>query len=220
MRSLVIDTETASLSQGIVDIAIAEIDDDFNVLWSIESLIDPECEISPGAMGVHHITPDMVYDKPTIAEFMDMHKYPLFGADVLGGHKVSFDLKFLSDFLPDQFKTIDTLKLSRNTWPTLESHKLQTLRYTFGLNAGNAHRAMGDVITTISLMREIAEKHETDLTGLTMLMNAPLSLDSRIGFGKHRGEKLRDLPISYVRWLLDKSDAADEDLREALLARI
>lgn len=219
MRVLVLDCETASLKEGIVDIAIAEIDDDFNVLWSVESLIDPQCTISPDAMGIHHITPDMVADQPTIDEFMEMQKYPMFDADVFCGHNCQFDLRFLRDFLPDQFKTIDTLKLSRNTWPMLESHKLQTLRYTFGLNAGNAHRAMGDVITTISLMREIAEVHGTDLTGLTMLMNAPLSLDSKMPFGKHKSERLRDLPKSYVRWLLDKADV-DNDLREALMARI
>jgi uncharacterized protein (DUF3820 family) len=50
-------------------------------------------------------------------------------------------------------------------------------------------------------------------------MNAPLPLTTRINFGKYRGERLCDLPISYVRWLVDKADI-DPDLREALAARV
>ena len=104
-------------------------------------------------------------------------------------------------------------------WPDLDSHKLQTLRYTFGLDAGSAHRAMGDVITTISLARRIAEEVGTDAQGLLQLMNAPLPLTTRIKFGKHKGERLCDLPMTYVRWLVDKADI-EPDLREALAARL
>lgn len=58
MKLLTIDTETAGLAPaagtGVCDLAIACVDEDFGVYWKIESLIDPECIISPGAMGVHH----------------------------------------------------------------------------------------------------------------------------------------------------------------------
>lgn len=161
----------------------------------------------------------MVEDKPTLAEFMREHKYPFDDADVFIGHSVNFDLRFVRDYLPETFQTIDTLKLSRMVWPELDSHKLQTLRYTFGLDAGSAHRAMGDVITTISLARRIAEEVGTDARGLLQLMNAPLPLTTRINFGKYRGERLCDLPISYVRWLVDKADI-EPYLREALAARL
>ena len=219
MKLLVLDTETASLTQGVVDIALACVDEDFQVYWKIESLIDPECEISPQAMGVHHITPEMVWDQPTLEEFMRQHRYPLSDVDVVVGHKVDFDLRFIRDYLPDRFQVIDTLKLARQLWPDAENHKLQTLRYTFRLDAGSAHRAMGDVVTTISLARHICETYGTDASGLLQLMNAPLSLETRMPFGKHKGEKLRDLPITYVRWLVDKADI-EPDLREALAARL
>lgn len=225
MRILTIDTETAGLrppdngGSGVVDIAIACVDEDFQVYWKIESLIDPECVIRPEAMGVHHITHEMVEGQPTLNEFMREHRYPLGDADVVVGHKVDFDLRFVRPYLPDNFKVIDTLKLSRSMWPDAESHKLQTLRYTFGLDAGSPHRAMGDVITTISLLRLIASEHDTDASGLLALMNAPISLDSKMSFGKHKNERLRDLPMSYVRWLLEKADI-DEHLREALAARV
>lgn len=223
MKLLTIDTETSGLAPaegtGVCDLAIACVDEDFEVYWKIESLIDPECIISPGAMGVHHITQEMVADKPTLGEFMRLQKYPFDDADVFIGHSVNFDLRFVRDYLPETFQTIDTLKLSRMVWPDLDSHKLQTLRYTFGLDAGSAHRAMGDVITTISLARHICEEVGTDARGLLQLMNAPLPLTTRIKFGKHKGERLCDLPITYVRWLVDKADI-EPDLREALAARL
>lgn len=223
MKCLVLDTETSGLAPaegtGVCDLAIACVDEDFGVYWKIESLIDPECIISPGAMGVHHITQEMVADKPTLGEFMREHKYPFDDADVFIGHNCHFDLRFVRDYLPDSFQVIDTLKLSRILWPDLDSHKLQTLRYTFGLDAGSAHRAMGDVITTISLARHICEEVGTDAQGLLQLMNAPLPLTTRIKFGKHKGERLCDLPITYVRWLVDKADI-EPDLREALAARL
>ena len=223
MKLLTIDTETSGLAPaegtGVCDLAIACVDEDFEVYWKIESLIDPECIISPGAMGVHHITQEMVADKPTLGEFMRLQKYPFDDADVFIGHSVNFDLRFVRDYLPETFQTIDTLKLSRLVWPDLDSHKLQTLRYTFGLDAGSAHRAMGDVITTISLARHICEEVGTDARGLLQLMNAPLPLTTRIKFGKHKGERLCDLPITYVRWLVDKADI-EPDLREALAARL
>jgi exodeoxyribonuclease X len=150
---------------------------------------------------------------------MREHRYPLTDVDVVCGHRASFDIGFLRNYLPERFDVIDTLKLARSLWPEAESHKLQTLRYTFGLDAGSAHRAMGDVITTISLMRRIAQEHDTDASGLLMLMNAPLSLDALMPFGKHKNERLRDLPMNYVRWLLDKADI-DPDLREALASRV
>jgi len=223
MKLLTIDTETSGLAPasgtGVCDLAIACVDEDFGVYWKIESLIDPECEISPQAMGVHHITQEMVWDQPTLEEFMRTHRYPLSDVDVVVGHRVSFDIGFLKPYLPERFEIIDTLKLSRHLWPDAENHKLQTLRYTFGLDAGSAHRAMGDVITTISLARHICEEVGTDAQGLLQLMNAPLPLTTRIKFGKHKGERLCDLPMTYVRWLVDKADI-EPDLREALAARL
>ena len=219
MKLLVLDTETASLTHGVVDIALACVDEDFQVYWKIESLIDPECEISPQAMGVHHITQEMVWDQPTLEEFMRAHRYPLSDVDVIVGHKIDFDIRFVRNYLPKRFEIIDTLKLSRHLWPDAENHKLQTLRYTLGLDAGSAHRAMGDVTTTISLARQICEAADTDARGLLQLMSVPLPLTTRISFGKHRGERLCDLPINYVRWLTDKADI-EPSLREALAARL
>jgi DNA polymerase III epsilon subunit-like protein len=231
-KFVVADTETACLrpprpGAGVCDVALAWVDKDANVLSQVESLIDPECAISPSAMGVHHITEQMVWDKPTLLEFAQTNGDPLkkFGEHVPGeevvliGHNIRFDQAFLSPILQVEHRLLCTLKLARLTWPTeLEDHKLQTLRYTFGLDAGAAHRAMGDVITCINLLRLLMKSHETDLPGLLELAKKPLSPETKMSFGKHKGTPLKSLPRNYVSWLLDPDRAIDPDLRDALLA--
>lgn len=62
----------------------------------------------------------------------------------------------------------------------------------------------------------MAEQHGCGLSGVYELARKPLSLDNKMPFGKHRGEKLRNLPKSYVNWLLANATELDDDLREAL----
>lgn len=220
MEVFVADTETAGLDGGVCDIAIAVIDQDFQILWQVESLIDPERPIKPSASGVHGITNDMVQYEPTLAEFMELHSHPFQRMEIIGGHNIGFDCRMLTGHLPDSYAKLDTLRLARNFWPDgLDDHKLQTLRYTFDLDAGTAHRAMGDVVTCISLLKYMAREQNTDLAGLVELSKRPVSLDTRISFGKHKGTKLKDLDKGYVQWLLNKADNLDPDLREALLSR-
>lgn len=220
MRLLVADTETASLKGGVCDIAIVQINADFEVLWQAESLIDPECEISPQASGIHHLTNDMVADAPTLSEFMQMHNYPLDCDDlVIAGHNISFDCRMLASELPQSYTKLCTLRLAREIWPDAEDHKLQTLRYKFGLDAGSAHRAMGDVKTCLSLLKFMAQEVKTNFHGLIALAKKPISLKTKIAFGKHKGTPLCDLSDSYVSWLLNSTDNLDPDLREALLTR-
>lgn len=215
----VIDTETASLAGGVCDIAIAQVDNNLNIVWQSSSLIDPQCEISPSASGIHRITYDMVENEPTLEQYVVLNEYPFsFPGINLIGHNVAFDIKVLGNVLPSDYTKLCTLKLSRLLWPDAPDHKLQTLRYQFRLESGDAHRAMGDVMTCVSLLRAMAEYTGKDLQGLQALANSPLPLTTAMPFGKHKGTPLQDLPRSYVRWLLDTADI-DPDLREALLQR-
>lgn len=215
----VFDTETASLEGGVCDLAIVTINNNFEVVREFESLIDPERKISPSAMGIHHITNEMVWDKPTLSEVMEMWGHPFNRENpVYGGHNVAFDLRMVAPTLPQSYGKVCTLKLAREIYKDLENHQLQTIRYTFGLEAGPAHRAMGDVITCVSFLRHLGRELNTDLEGLFQLSRKPMSLDYKLTFGKHKGTALRDLPRDYVYWLLNKADSLDPDIREALTA--
>jgi exodeoxyribonuclease X len=222
MQLAITDTETADIKGGICDFAAVIVDENLNVLRQYESLIDPERPISATASGIHHIVDSMVEHEPTFREFNDIYGYPLRQPDLLiGGHNIQFDIRVIGpDYLPEVIRPLCTLKLARNLWPDLPDHKLQTLRYHFRLDAGTAHRAMGDVRVCLALLRMVAEERGIGLSGLVELARKPISLDNKMIFGKHRGEKLRDIPISYVRWLLGNSTELDADLREALETRV
>jgi exodeoxyribonuclease X len=215
----VFDTETADIDGGICDLAIARIDENFDVVWAIESMIDPERPISPSAMGVHHITNEMVANEPTLAEFVEIHGNP-FNRDglVVGGHNVAFDCRAAAALMPPKYRKLCTLKLARAIWPDLPDHKLQTLRYQFGLEAGAAHRAMGDVITSVSLIRHINRVTGWSLADMIDECRKPISFETKLKFGKHKGVKLKDLPKSYISWALREMENLDPDLREAFEA--
>lgn len=217
MRFAIADTETAGLTGGVCDFAMVEVDENLNVVETWESLIDPEMKISPEAMGVHHITDEMVWDKPTLSEYMDMVGHPLQVDDlVMSGHNIQFDCRMLHSVLPETYRKVCTLKLARNLYPDLESHKLQTIRYTYGLEAGPAHRAMGDVITCLSFLRKIAADKGIGLEGLIALGHKPLTGEFKLPFGKHRGTKLKDLPKSYINWMLGQD--FDPEIVQAIKA--
>lgn len=218
----VFDTETAGLHGGVCDLAIAVIDENFDVVYQVESMIDPERPIDPSASGVHHITDDMVVNEPTLGEFMELHGNPFtkFGPKpTLVGHNVQFDIRMCAAVLPEVHSKICTLKLARAAWPTgVSDHKLQTLRYAFRLDAGTAHRAMGDVVTCISLLRLMNREKGWTLAQMIELSRAPMSPDTKFPFGKHKGVKLKDLPRQYVQWALSPNGLSDiePDLKAAL----
>lgn len=228
MRLHVFDTETASLDGGVCEFAAMEIDAQGNVLREVHSMIDPQVPISASAGGVHGIRDEDVADAPTLEQFVQVYGTPFPGdSPVLIGYRVEFDLKMCASILPGKYQALDLLRVARNLWPEADNHKLQTLAYQFRLPSGTAHRALGDVATTVSLLRHIMATTGADFDGVLEMSKQPLSLDTYIGFGKHgpmgtdkldgkRGTKLRNLPKSYIRWYLGTADG-DPDLKAALL---
>ena len=111
MRFFFGDVETTGLRKPakIVELCVVETDDQFNVLNTWESRIDPEAPIEPGASGVHGLTNAMLVDEPTIEQFMEMHGYPLRTDGVLIAHNVAYDREFLGPHF-ESYETICTLK--------------------------------------------------------------------------------------------------------------
>jgi exodeoxyribonuclease X len=227
-KIVVTDTETASIKGGIVDFAVIEIDENLEVIKTTESLIDPLQRIVPAAQAVHGITQEMVADSPTAAEYLFHFGNPVLGAEelIVFGHNVQFDCRMLTEakFLPETYIKGCTLRMAKNQWPDLEdeaeNHKLGTLAIMFGLETGPAHRAMGDAVTCLNLLRHIAGFAKVgSFDELLALGRRALSLDSKIGFGKHKGARLSALPKDYVSWLCKQPDM-DQDLREALAPRL
>ena len=219
-RYLVIDTETTGFKKpaGIAELAFLEFDENLEVLKRTRSLIDPQLPIEPGASGVHGITNQMVADAPTLEEFLTIVEDHPFddGEIVVVAHNAAYDMQFVGPLIPNLAATVCTLKCARKIYPEADDHKLQTLRYWLELDVeeADAHSAMGDVEVTFALLKRLMKDSGLNLAGLAEISKAPTHI-TKMGFGKHKGTKLEDLPGEYVSWLLNKADI-DPDLRYAL----
>lgn len=221
MRILVLDTETAGLDpkDGVCEIAIIEVDENLNPVETFSSLIDPEGPISPQASGVHGIVGEDVKDAPTLEEFFeiilqDRYKHE----DVIAvGHNVKFDLGFVGHCFKGEITPLCTLRLARHLYPDAPDHKLQTLRYAFGLESKGEtdnHRALGDTLRCLNLLMRMSEDTGYSVPQLIELSVTPIKVQT-MPFGKHKGLQLSELPYQYKKWLLDKAEI-DDDLRCSL----
>lgn len=220
-RYIVGDCETTGVdyTAKVVEIAWLEIDDDFNVVDRVRSLINPECHIPAAVSAIHGITDSHVESAPTIEEFMMTRD--LTGETVLVAHNAPFDSRFFSPFMPNLMGTLCTLRLARVFIPDADNHKLQTLRYYLGLNADvahhEAHTAMADVKVLFELLKYLADDTGLSLQQLVTECNKPRNVDTW-PIGKYKGQKLSAAPRSYVQWALKNMSAMDADLRRSLEA--
>lgn len=164
----VFDLETTGMSpvnDRIVEIAAVRVDTD-GTETRFQSLVNPGRPIPWSASRIHRITDDMVASAPTFTQvayrFMDLAK-----DSILVAHNARFDLGFLQESLARTGhktwpgKTMDTVRLARNTFTGLPSYSLQNLRVSLQLpdppGHVQAHRAGADVEWTLHLLRMILE---------------------------------------------------------------
>jgi DNA polymerase III subunit epsilon len=157
-----VDTETTGLSSNldrIIEIAIvlAEVDWDTGAILRrldhYQDLQDPGCRIPAEAMAVHGITDAMVrghrIDRLRIEAL-------LAEADICLAHNSGFDKGFVAQVVPTVSELIWGCTCRGIPWmrffPALRSTSLQSLSTFFGSEKGTAHRAMGDVETTMNLV--------------------------------------------------------------------
>lgn len=215
-RWLIADVETTGVrtEDRVVEIAWIEVDNDLNIVDEVHSLIDPEMPIPAAASGVHHITDAMVADAPTISQFFEIVRGRNLGSYGLIAHNAAFDRRFLEPHSDEILSQMCTLRLARRLYPDLDNHKLQTLRYTFELDAGRAHSALGDITALASFVKMLREVTALSLHGLAQLAMQPIEVKT-MPFGKHKGQLLEEVPRSYMSWLLKQSDV-DPDLRASM----
>ena len=159
----VFDVETTGMSatfDRIVEIAALRVERD-GTMTEFGTLVNPGRRIPPGVSCIHHITDAMVAGAPNFAragrEFLAFAD-----RSTLVAHNARFDLSFLQESLARsglplwKGKTLDSIRLVRQTHPGLPSYSLQNLRSYFQLERpGEAHRAGSDVGWTMQIL-EIA----------------------------------------------------------------
>jgi len=180
----------------------------------LETYIKPPKPIEFEAMGVNHITNEMVAAAPCAEDATPLVKEIFEGADIIVAHNAQFDLGVMDRDFPGLLpksamdpKIMDTQRLAQHRWPDIPSYKLQVLRYRFRLDdrekvTGDAHHAVFDATYCQLLVELLLEEGKFGTLHEMAAKTRMLIKLAAINFGTHYGKRIEDLPASYVTWLL------------------
>ncbi len=168
-----------------------------------QSLVKPTRPMSDEVIRIHHITNEMVANAPSIAEVLPKFIEFIRGS-VLLAHHAQFDLGFVAAALegcglalPDE-PTVCTSLLAQATVSETPNHRLQTLVPFFGVDPGQAHRALDDARACLHVALKIfdrlqshaAEMLTVDMIAAKMLRRTKLDL-GLLYFGRFSLNELR-----------------------------
>ena len=237
-----LDTDTCEL----VEVAALKLRGTFpgplEVVDAYWSPVHPVGPVPPECSAVHHLTDADLDGAPDPATAMAGLSALTRDADVICGHNVlKYDLPILErGGVIITAKVLDTLRLAHHAWPELEqvgeatpSYGLEALRFRFGLGMqetealrhGDVRWSPHSAAFDVSACRSLLDHAVTVLRGSGMKATtyADLATGSLkpyrvhiMPFGKHRGERLEDVPQDYIRWALGNMQDLDEDLRSSL----
>lgn len=201
----------------IIEVAIVRFTFD-GILETYETLIDPLMPIPEVSMAIHHITDDMVKDKPKIHEVLP-HILQFIGSDIIVGHGITNDIAFLNaaakqHSIPCKLEGhpyLDTLRMAR-LYGESPINSLEKLRQHFNIAEEGAHRAMNDVIVNIEVFKYLAKRFKTT-EQIVNRLKSPIRLKT-MPLGKHKGRLFGDIPVEYLRWAVNQE--FDQDLMFSL----
>ncbi len=216
----VIDIETTGDTpekDQIIEVGWIDVYADGTIANPEQTFVAPTVPIGVEAMAVHHLTESDVANGIR----QDTVGYAILSGGPLAfvAHNAKFEQSFLRDLVG--YKWICTYKCALRLWPNAPRHTNQVLRYWLGLDAEPGfdsaaamppHRALPDAYTTAHIFaRMLKAEGENRLKRLLQWSQEPGMLP-KITFGKHKGSQWSDVPVDYLRWLVDKSEM-DEDVK-------
>jgi exodeoxyribonuclease X len=133
------------------------------------------------------------------------------------GHNVDFDWEVIGR---PEIKRICTLALARKLWPDLDSHTQSALLYFLERNSAreqlrNAHSALTDVGICAVILDHICQQLNVKTIEDLYTESEKARIPTTMPFGKHKGEKISEIPNYYKAWLLEQS-GLDPYLKKAL----
>lgn len=161
----VFDLETTGISIykcEIIEIGALRVRGD-EVTESFSAFVKPKKPIPEEITRLTGITDEAVLSAEPIDLVMPQFLDFVGGDTVLGHNMTAFDASIVSricselDLPAFENPPADTLKLSKNLLPDLESHSLAALADYFGISPDNAHRALDDCRTTYSVYLRLKE---------------------------------------------------------------
>ena len=186
----------------------------------VDELFNPGRDIAIEAMAVHHITNEMVASQPPFKGSPAYKKLETLLNEeqgILVAHNARFDLDMLAREGIHTDRAICTYKLSRylDKEGGIPQYNLQYLRYYLKLDIEAVpHSALGDILVLEGLFRRIRAKFEpqseADAAAQMLKISREPVMVARMPFGKHKAQKMSQVPKDYLEWLLTKD--LDEDL--------
>jgi len=162
VRVALLDTETTGLFASrdhIIEIAVMLLEVErgsgrvLRTQDAYQGLQDPGRPIPWEAMAVHGITDAMVR-----GHAIDAHRVKVLfeSAELLVAHNSGFDKGFVAQVVPEAAQMCWACSCRgipwRSLFPQAPNARLQDLAEAFQIPKGTAHRAMGDVETTLNLL--------------------------------------------------------------------
>lgn len=183
-------------------------------LSQFDELVKPEVPISEEAYKVHHISSEMVENKPAIGEVLPSF-LDFLGTQLVVGHALGCDIEMLTRAatrlgLPcalGKRPFIDTLRLAR-LYGDSPNNSLSTLAHHFNIPTDPAHRALNDVNMNIEVFKRLVSRFKTVEQVLEVLAH-PIKM-KYMPLGKHKGRPFSEIPLSYLSWALHAD--FDQDL--------
>jgi DNA polymerase-3 subunit epsilon len=152
------DLETTGLDprqDRIVEIGAVKFDLE-GLISRFSVLVNPGIPMPAEASRVNGITDALLEGKPPIDRvFPDFLRF--IKGTVLVAHNASFDAGFINEKLradsaePLPNRMVDTLVYAKEVFPGRSSYKLQSLAASFGIGAGEAHRAEDDALVCMGI---------------------------------------------------------------------
>ena len=188
---------------------------------TVNELFNPGMPIAIDAMTVHHITNEMVQNKPSFRGsdvWNQLQDLMTSESNVMVAHNAAFDAEMLKKEGIEPKKVVCTFKLARyfDKDGVIPRYSLQYLRYYLNLNVdATAHTALGDILVLEAIFHHIhaqavEEFGDDTVAKIIEVSNKPV-LYRRMPFGKHKGLKMEEVPADYLKWLATTD--LDEDLR-------
>lgn len=231
----VLDTETTSLNFREAEVI------EFGYVmkhadgWTcFDSLHAPSEPISFEVQAITNITNKMVAGKPKFEDSLydiNMVLNTLIGTGSRVAHNAFYDSSVLNKYtniVDIQTDWLCTMRLAKKLYAnddTVTQFNLPYLRYRFELDVPEdlpAHRASADAFVTALLLEYMVTQMETDgildenqpyREQIEVWLAAPVII-TKMPFGKHKGKKLEEVPISYWQWAFKNLDSLDESKDE------
>lgn len=164
MKFAVVDLETTGGTPEngrITEVGIVLLDD-FEVVKTYQTLVDPGMPIQPFVQKLTGITDEMVKGQPQFNSIAE-NVAELLKGRIFVAHNVQFDCRFMRTELRRACIKMDpprlcTVKLARRFFPGLPSYSLHNLIMSLELPDFDHHRALADAMAAAEILKLCLQK--------------------------------------------------------------